>query len=114
MFTIPGSNGPGSALALPPAYLNEFYSVDLSLGCTAPPNVVFWTVVATNGGIHSCQGGGCEPPPGLNLFSLSGTIQGVALEAGSFEFTVEAESNNGDEAFQNVLLAVERDAGAGQ
>jgi hypothetical protein len=111
-FTIAGSAGPGSALTLPPASLNVFYSYQFLLACTAPPNVT-WTVAASDGGT-GCETADCETPPGLMLYS-TGAIQGVPQLPGSFNFLVGAAGGftNGS-VFQRVLLTVVRDAGAGQ
>ena len=117
-FTIPGSDGPSSALIAPPAYVNEYYSYQLPLSCAAPQNV-YWGLVTSDGG--SCANLPCEKmfmPPGLLLYG-NGQIQDVALETGSFEFTVAAGGtltlDDGGlalySAFQKVVLTVVQDAG---
>ena len=102
-----------------PAYENKYYSYQLPHSCAAPQNVS-WGLVTSDGG--SCAQLPCEKmfmPPGL-LFYSNGQIQDVALESGSFEFTVAASEALGDggdfTAFQNVVIAVEQYAGqdAGQ
>jgi hypothetical protein len=72
--------------------------------------------VTIDGGLHACPHG-CLPP-GLPLYA-NGELQGVPYaDAGSYEFLVEASigfnDGGGLVVFQNVLLTVERDAGAGQ
>jgi hypothetical protein len=117
-FSIPGSDGPGSALFAPPAYVNEYYSYQLPLACTSPPNV-YWAVVSSDGG--ACDSTSCREmfsPPGLTVYS-NGEIQDVASELGTFEFMVEASGTLSLDdgglalftAFQNVVLTVEQDAG---
>jgi len=122
-LTIPGSSGPGSALTLPPAYLNEFYSYDLSPACAGLANVVWIPCLLTDGGPVCTDMARLKLPPGLTLFS-NGQIQGIALEAGwetiSYEFLVGAffgspnDDTNDGGVFQNVLMTVERDAGPPQ
>ncbi len=90
-------------VTLPAATVNEFYSTQL-LTNAAPGDVVTFQVI--NNAQLPTDSAKESLPPGLPLYEVDGTIQGVPLEVGNFSFLVEATDTQGGVCEQSFSIQV--------